>query len=78
MLAASVVPARHATPSGLVSGGPTVISSPCCKLPFGLVMDSDSPVGISLVFHAWTIPQQFLPVNLPPCVWQLMGVFLSC
>jgi len=74
----SVVLAQHATPPGLVSGGPTVFSSPCHTLRFVLVMVSDSTLRNSLLFHAQEIPRQCLPVNLPPCVWQLLGVFLSC
>jgi len=78
MPATSVVPSQHTIPPGLVSAGPTVCSSPCHTLLFGLVMVSHLPLGISLVFHAWGIPRKCLPANLPPCVWQLMCVFLSC
>jgi len=44
MPAASVVPAQHPTPPGLVSGGPTALSSPCHTLLFVLVIVSDSPL----------------------------------
>jgi len=84
MPAASVVPTQHATPPGLVSGGPTLFSLPCHTLQPMLVMVSESPQGISLVFHAWGIPRQCLPVNFNPlcmavdgCLSILLGVEVS-
>ena len=45
MPAVSCVPVQHATPPGLVSGEPTVFSSPCHTLQLVLVMVSDFPSG---------------------------------
>ena len=45
MPAASVASGRHALPSGLVSGGPTVTTSPCHTLPLVLVSVTDLSLG---------------------------------